>query len=828
MLTDLLQLPLRDGIVYDELSADGAAPRPHWKAFVDALQQMPAAELANRWARAERRIHENGVTYNMYGAPEGANRPWRTDLLPLLIDGCEWGSIETGLIQYSRLFELILQDLYGPQKLLTGRLLPPELVFANPAFLRPIAGRQAAQHSFLHLIALDLARSPNGQWWVVAHRTQAPSGAGYALENRMIVADALPELFSSTHVERLDGFFREQRQALANLARRDDAHIVLLTPGPLNETYFEHAYLARYLGITLVEGSDLTVRDRFVYMKTVEGLKRVDVILRRVDDSFCDPLELRADSLLGVSGLVDAALAGNVKLANALGSGLIETAGVLPFLPDLCRHLLQQDLQLPSVATWWCGQDKERGWVIEHLNDLVVKPAFPARMTHMEPAFGAELSSSERAQLVAQLNSHPFDFVAQESVALSKAPVWDRGHIYTRGLMLRAFVMNTGSGWQVLPGGLVRVAAAEDGNVVSIQRGGHSKDAWIVSSMSREQPGITLSTDQALELRRSGRDLPSRAADNLFWLGRYIERAENITRLLRTSLSRVRRADRAELHCLARLHRCFGTSHSTLPEVGQPDAVALENEFVSLMTDQNRSESLQSVLDEVRRVGGNVRERLSADMTRLIGQLSEAIAVEEYMLFAERTALLSGCLELLSAFSGMERENLTRGTGWLFLSLGRRLERAFYTVRYLQEIRKPLNPEDWPLLEQLLEVADSSITYRLRYYTSLHAIAVLDLLMLDESNPRSLDFQLSHLADLYRKLPRTLEDDARAIESALARMRSIDLGRIESASVEGCEAQEARLSQILDEIKHLLPSCSDNLSRTYFSHVRTWPISIGE
>jgi len=833
MLTDLLQLPLRDQSVYDELSLDGATPRPHWSAFVDALQGMTPGELSKRWARAERRIHENGVTYNLYGGPEGASRPWRTDLIPLLIAADEWRVIEAGISQYAELLELILADLYGPQNLLLEGSLPPELVLANPAFLRSLARAQPAKRSYLHLVGIDLARSPDGQWWVVAHRTQAPSGAGYALENRTIVADSLPELYSSANVERLAPFFRTQQQALLHLAGRDDAHIVLLTPGPLNETYFEHAYLACHLGLTLVESADLTVRDRCVYIKTVEGLKRVDAILRRVDDSFCDPLELRADSLLGVSGLVDAALAGNVKIANALGSGVIETAAILPFLPGLSRKLLGEPLRLPSVATWWCGQDYALTWVLDHLDELVIKPAFPARMSDMEPVFGAELSSTDKAKLAARVRTQSFDYVAQESVALSKAPVWDRGHIYSRSLMLRTYVVKANSSWKALPGGLVRVAA-EDGNVVSMQRGGHSKDAWIVGQPRADEPAnLPRSPNRPMEPRRTGTDLPSRVADNLFWLGRYIERAENIARLLRTSLSRVRQADRAELHSLTRLHHCFDTPHSTLLRGTTPSAVALEAELLSLMKETKRGDGLAAVLDEVRRVGGNVRERLSADMTRLIGQLRQAIQVEEYMLFSETSALLSGSLELFAAFSGMERENLTRGPGWLFLSLGRRLERALYTARYLREIAAPLEPEEWPLLEQLLEVADSSITYRTRYFTTLQPIAVLDLLMLDDTNPRSLEFQLRHLADLYEKLPRHMEDDARAIHDALLRLKSLNIAAVEYALPDdpGASNQSGdrqTLQRLLGELGQLLPSWSDNLSSTYFSHVRTIPIAIGE
>src|ERR1700761_1429116 len=428
MTVDLYQTPLRYGGAYDELSADGVTPRPHWAHLMESLLSIGHAELERRWSRAERRIRENGITYNIYSDPLGANRAWQIDIIPLLISADEWRYIEAGIIQRAQLLSLLLEDLYGSQELVARGHFPPGLLYANPAFLRPLVGVPVPKHSYLHLLAVDLARSPDGQWWVLADRTQAPSGAGYALENRTIVSDVLPDLFHSSNVQRLAGFFRAQRDALTNLAGRDNPRIVLLTPGPYNETYFEHSYISRYLGFTLVEGADLTVRDRRVYLKTVDGLEQVDVILRRVDDSFCDPLELYGDSLLGVPGLVDAVVAGNVKVANALGSGLIESAAIMPFLPGLSRHLMGERLTLPSVATWWCGQSYALDWVLNHLDSVVVKPAVPSR--GMEPVFGASLEQAEKGKFAAQLQTSPHEYVAQEQINLSAAPVWDNGLLH--------------------------------------------------------------------------------------------------------------------------------------------------------------------------------------------------------------------------------------------------------------------------------------------------------------------------------------------------------------------------------------------------------------
>ncbi|MBV9342671.1 MAG: circularly permuted type 2 ATP-grasp protein [Acidobacteria bacterium] len=832
MTVDLYQSPLRYGAAYDELSADGVTPRPHWAHLMESLRAIGPEELGRRWARAERRIRENGITYNIYGDPLGANRAWRIDIIPLLIPAGEWRFIEAGIIQRAQLLSLLLEDLYGPQDLVAQSHFPAGLLYANPAFLRPLVGVRVPAHSYLHMLAVDLARSPDGQWWVLADRTQAPSGSGYALENRTIVSDVLPDLFRTSNVLRLAPFFRAQREALASLAQCDNPRIVLLTPGPYNETYFEHSYIARYLGFTLVEGADLTVRDRRVYLKTVDGLEQVDVILRRVDDSFSDPLELRSDSLLGVPGLVDSIVAGNVKVANALGSSLIETAAIMPFLPGLCTQLLGEKLKLPSVATWWCGQEYALDWVLNHLDSVVVKPAFPSRA--MEPVFGAELPQAEMGKFAGQLRARPHEYVAQEQIALSTAPVWDHGSLNSRSLVLRTYVLNTGSGWIAIPGGLVRVAEAE-GSVVSMQRGGHSKDAWVLWDNPVDTFSLLRPRNEPVELRRVSRVVPSSVADNVFWLGRYVERAENIARVLRAMMPRVRRAEEAELACLIRLQGCLESRHTKLPKSKhrRPTSLELEREMISMLGDAKRPDSLARTLIEVFRIGGSVRERLSADMMLLIGQLRDSVRIESDAQFLEHPAMLTDCLQLLSAFSGMERENINRGLGWLFMTIGRRLERAIYLTRQLREITTPLAEQDWSFLECLLEIADSSMTYRTRYYTTLQPLAVLDVLMADETNPRSLDFQLSHLADLYQKLPRHLQDDLQAMRDALALLRSFDLRELKyplpgAAAVANVSDGLCRLESFLRDLERLLPSWSNNLSSRYFSHARTLPITIGQ
>src|SRR5436190_13159722 len=404
--------------VFDESHTGEGELRPHYEGLRRSLAHLSAEELKRRSDTCRRLVDEQGITYNIYGDPRGSERPWQLDPLPFVIGAKEWTALETALIQRATLINRILADCYGSQDLIRSKWLPPALVFAQPDFLRPCHGIERTGKTFLNFYACDLARSPDGRWWVMSDRTQIPTGAGYALANRLITSRIFPEAFRDCHVSRLAGFFRAVQHSLGSLGKRrtDNPRVVLLTPGPYNETYFEQAYLARYLGYSLVEGSDLTVRDEHVFLKTLSGLEPVDVILRRVDDEFCDPLELRNDSILGVPGMLEAQRAGNVAIANALGSGLLQSPAFMSFLPSVCRHLLGEELKLPSVATWWCGQAKEQQYVIENLDRIMVKPAFP---THLrKPVFGGALNANERAALAAAIGERPLDFVGQEQVAL--------------------------------------------------------------------------------------------------------------------------------------------------------------------------------------------------------------------------------------------------------------------------------------------------------------------------------------------------------------------------------------------------------------------------
>jgi uncharacterized circularly permuted ATP-grasp superfamily protein len=614
------------GGAFDEtVSLDGGI-RPHWRDFFDQMDTIGLAEVQRRWEEAQYLIRENGVTYNVYGDPHGMERPWELDPIPLLISSDDAAKVETGLIQRAKLLDLLLGDLYGRQTLLTSGVLPPDLVFGNPGYLRPCCGIKLPSDRYLHLYAADLARSPDGSFCVLRDRAQAPSGAGYALENRIVLSRMLPETFRDCRVHRLAPFFRTLRQTLSSIAPsgRENPRVVLLTPGPFNETYFEHAFLARYLGYTLVEGGDLTVRDNRVYLKLLGGLQPVDVILRRLDDDFCDPLELRGDSFLGVSGLLQAVRAGTVAVANGLGSGLIESPAILAYLPAICRHLLGEDLMLPSVPTWWCGVPASRNHVLENLSRMVIKPTF--HDPKGRPIFGGNLDAAARAELAEKIRARPAAYVAQEQLLPSTTPVLIGDELRPRHILIRSFLTPSGSSFAVMPGGLTRVAAAEGSLIVSMQSGSGSKDTWVISTGPVSPFSLLSPTVLPVELSRDGGDLPSRAADDLFWLGRYAERAEGTSRLLRAIFIRLtEKSGLMDVPELPALLRALSEQTKTEPGFlgsGADDRIAAPlEELFSILFDEDRPGSLASTIDSLHRVAGRVRDRISLDMWRTLMSL---------------------------------------------------------------------------------------------------------------------------------------------------------------------------------------------------------------
>jgi uncharacterized circularly permuted ATP-grasp superfamily protein/uncharacterized alpha-E superfamily protein len=745
---DYARLP---GIPDEYIGPDGT-PRPVWTRFFDAFAALSPAEIERRFAAADRHLRDAGVTYRAPG--ETSDRLWPLSHLPLIIDEADWQQLASGIMQRAQLLEMILRDIYGEGRLIADGALPAAAIAGSGEYLRAVSGIKPPGGRYLHLYAADVGRGPDGRWWVLGDRTQAPSGAGYALENRLVLSRAFAGLYKSMNVERVAPFFEAFRDALRASADRDEPRIGLLTPGSFNETYFEHATLARYLGFLLVEGDDLAVSGDRVHIRTVAGLKRLDVLLRRVDSNWLDPLELNASSHLGVPGLIEVLRKGGVVVANMPGSGVLESRALLGFLPSLCRRLLGEKLEMPHIATWWCGQKAAREQVLSRLDEFAIESAYgrgvPGFANH-GPVLASQLSPSERERLTNAITERGIDFVGQELVRLSTTPVWENGQLTPRPFVLRVFAAATPHGWTILPGGFCRIAEQPDARAVSMGDGARAADVWVVSEKAVSTASL-LPAGDTVRIRRIAGVLPSRAADNLFWLGRYLERAEATLRLIRALGSPMRDAARSNvggtsnLHSVERIQRMLvawgATSQTARANPARVVAEALQSE--------ERFGSALSLVRSAQRTATSLRERLSPDawqvITEMVDRLGEEVEDDDGVISAAELTL-----QELASFAGLAQENMNRAAGWRFLEMGRRAERAINTTRFARQFAyDEASDED---LDILLTLVDCQITYRSRYLVTPILAPVRDLAVLDPYNPRSVAFQVESLNEHIAALP---------------------------------------------------------------------------
>jgi uncharacterized circularly permuted ATP-grasp superfamily protein/uncharacterized alpha-E superfamily protein len=789
--------------VYDELVDAGGVMRSHWAPVIGALAEMGPAEQARRFALADRHLAESGVFYRVYDDPAGAERGWPLSHLPLVIPDGEWQALSEGLVQRARLLDAILSDLYGPARLVQEGAIPAALVAGNPEFLRPLSGVVPPGGHHLHLYAADLGRGPDGRWWVIGDRAQAPSGAGYAVENRLAMTRALPDLFRSLNVERLAAFFQAFRAALVEGASREDPRIGLLTPGPLAETYFEHAYLARYLGFLLLEGGDLTVNDNVLYVRTISGLKRIDVLLRRLDADWCDPLELNAASQLGVPGLVQALRAGSFTMANGLGSGLVEARALMAFLPVLARRLLGQDLAIPNVATWWCGAPEARQHVLDRFDELAFAPAFPgmtAGSLGAAEVLAEDLDPEARAALRADLDRRGLDIVAQEPVTLSTMPVFEDGRLVARPFMLRCYVARGPHGWVTMPGGFCRISDREDARAVTMRAGTRSADVWVLSDRP-VKPATMLPAAGSVPIRRTTGSLPSRAADNLFWLGRYLERVEQTLRVVLALGAREAEPDTtaggaAARRRLAELLFVWGGAG-----LGG-DAKAAAVVAAQALHARAWPASVPNLALAVRRTASVIRDRLAPDAWRAVEDLTTLLTRTDPQAAGEMDVVdgAQAGLRTIAAIAGLIEENMNRASGWRFIKLGRRIERGLATCRFTRHFADANAPSE--CLEVVLELCDSLITYRARYVMGAARLPILDLVVLDPANPRSVAYQASSLVHHLEKLPDGRSDGLLDAAPRLATRLYADLSTLEAHQIDRARLLgfEQVLMQVSDEI----------------------------
>lgn len=868
---------------YDELTLGTGTIRPHWQDLIRYLSRQDDNFRERVQHDIRQLLRDNGVTYNLHGDPDAKPRLWQLDTIPLIMSEADWEMVDAGIKQRATLLNELFKDIYGEQRLIKAGLLPWELIYSHSGLLRPMMG-VTYRHNPLSLYAADLGRGPDNRMWVLEDRTQAPSGAGYALENRMVMSRVLADLFKDGKIRRLSNFFRHLQNSLYEMAatRTDTPQVGILTPGPFNETYFEHAYLASYLGFMLVQGHDLTVRDGQVWLKTIEGLQPIDVLLRRIDDAFCDPLELLDYSQLGVAGLVEAVRRQNVSIANGLGAGVLENPGLMPFLPNLAQEVLGEDLILPSAATWWCGQPKELGYVLDNLESLVIKNISngPGART----LFGAELSRSEREALVARIQASPGQYVGQEQVSFSTVPSLVKGavkdeveHRYT---ILRTFAVAhtaqtrgySSCPYEVMPGGLTRSSASPGSFVVSSNAGGISRDTWVLTDQPDRDKTLWLNSEPERLLRsfKQSFTISSREAENLFWVGRYAERTESTARLLRTILDLYFHVlpahDAAEIASFEKLLQAL--THLTLTYPGfvggegvdpaETEALLTqpEDELLALMLDDERAGSLVFNLRSMVNAAYAVRNQWSVDTWPVIEQAgrvwSNMSKVRADISFQQLREQLNTLLIQIRSFSGYLNESMTQGLDWRMLDIGVRIERAQMTISLVRAAFAYETPREveLDLLENVLVTTDNIITYRRRYKTYIRLETVLEQVLLDPTSPRSLVFQLEKLQTLLKDLPREIvgyrmSSEEKEVMSAIATLRMSDIAALLATaqnSEEGVAQAEhgpegtaaadsddpsegasdplfrAGFDQMLGELTGRLNEISLLVSRYYFTH----------
>lgn len=789
---------------FDELRPGGP-----WADLFAATGLDDSAHLAAVALESERLIREIGISYTIYEDAGAGSRPWSFDPLPLVLTAQEWRGVEAAVAQRARLLNAILGDLYGPMTLFHDGLLPPSLALANPGFLRPLHGAKPAKGIWLHLLAVDLVRLPDGRWRALSDRTQAPSGMGYALANREVSSRLFGDALAAAGVRPLNPFFERLRDSFSALSPVEDPTLVVLTPGPFNETFFEHAYQARGLGCRLVRGDDLTVRDGHVYLDTIAGPEPVHIILRRLDDAFADPLTLRTDSALGVAGLVGAIRAGNVVVVNAIGSGAIETPALLPFLPQAAQALLGEELLMPAVETSWLAPDgASLPWA-----DAVLKPGSAAGVAL--PRFVRKLDAALKKSLGQDLARNPWGWVAQRRIDPSTLPALSGGKVEARPIVLRCFAATDGAGgWTVMPGGLTRYAVDPTLPIVSMQRGGGSKDSWILDAEAAARPpSIETTLDAQVSTRRPVGALPSRVADNQYWLGRYVERTEHLTRLLRAFALRAvdsAVAPATEPLMIAALNR-IGLTPSVAPDRSQR---GLAHPLILTAMTSRQPAALPALIEQVIRIAGQLRDRLAPDAWRVLSRLAALPSTLDPETAGPGAAIarLDGLLIDLAAWSGIVAENQTRGVAWRFLDAGRRIERLIQTAGLIDVAVN--NESRQASLSFLLEATDSALTYRWRARAGLHLGPILDAIVGDETNPRALAFQAASIAGHIPTLPGIEAGQAGALIRRLSEELHYGLRLADSEAWSAPLVLTQEITKVIDRAARL----SEALSLRYFRH----------
>ncbi|MGB6221134.1 circularly permuted type 2 ATP-grasp protein [Haloferula sp.] len=817
--------------VFDEFRDQRLGTESPWKDFAKRINDFGSEGLTNSWKRGEDMLRENGIAHNLLsGESEESVRRWDLDPLPMLISETEWASLSKGVIQRAKLWDLILHDCYGNQNLLTSGILPPSVLFSQPGYVRSLRGLPKPDRPLLSLYAVDVARDPNGNWTVIADRTETPNGMGFALENRIVLSNVFPETSKKLHLVRLASFFQELRSTLVSLASSavDTPSVVLLSPGPGDKTYFEDAFLTRYLGITLAVGSELTVRNDRLFLKTVRGLQRVHVLIRRVPDGDADPLEMPTSNLVGIPGLMQAIRSGTVAVINPPGTAIAEAPAFLPFLPAISRHFTGEELLIPSIETHW----NRAGGNVETLltsGSAVVKSAFTRNL--FPPALTRSLDQAQLDQLRQKITRNPEQFVVQREMPFSTAPVWNGSSIEARPVAVRLFVFANGDDYRVMPGGLVRSASRSDTLPgLSLHENTSSKDLWVLGNPANP-PRVTSNLTHRVAIRRGRGNLSSHSADNMLWIGRYSERSESATRvLLEIVLTAVDEDSSSDLLPVQPLLHAL----SKLDYLDESDVAKFSGDFdrLSLLRlinsiyykpSKKRPPHLDSIPDNLgrlRSLAALSRDRLSNETWRIVQNLEKIGHGLQPRSLSGLRAPLQQAILLHSAFNGTCRENLTRTESWRFLNIGRRLERCSWLLTLVEQVLSDHRLPPSAILDALLSVTDCTMTYRFRYQGAPQPLPALDLVLFDPANPRGLAYQLADLDQNLSELPQT--NDERIIRPAHRTiLRALHFVQTELLQAHDEKSEAVNLKRVqtfVTDLRKNLPTVAEQLGWEFFTH----------
>lgn len=816
---------------FDEVYDHNKNIRQCWKGILNDIEDSGVELLNKKRAELDWHLEDNGVTYNVYDEKEKtSSRSWNLDPIPFVIDESEWEHIREGLKQRATLFNLILKDLYSEQKLIKDNIVPAEVIFGNKGFCSEVFDFGEKEDFNLYLYATDIARGPDGKMWVISDKASAPSGLGYAIENRLTMNVVSNELYPNVPKKKLTSFMKDYKDLLEKMAGGDISSAAFLTPGPHNETYFEHAYLSAYLGVNMVQGADLLTKNGALWLKSLKGLKKINTLIRRVDDKFCDPLELKNDSYLGVAGLVEVMREDNINMINPIGSDILENIGLNPFMEKIADYFLKEKLILPQIATWWCGQKKELDYVVKNLDKLIIKKI--DRTDKIKIYLGRKLSDKKRQELIELLQRNPYQYVAQEETGFSTVPYFENGKVEPRMAVIRTFCLKKEDDYSVMNGGLVRVAAHKDHLFVSSKKGGISKDLWILGKDAVEIDSSSMLQDHRY-VETSIEQITTLKAENLFWLGRYLSRSIGTTRLILNVIRKLTNFYRYEVKTSieSQLILQKTLTHLTMTYPGFLDKENNKNinlfpmrEITSVIKNKERAGSLASTMEMLSHANINLKDLLALESSKLFEKIQQ-----DWSLFIYRrtdsTLTVANELEktlvYLMAYKELVHESIFREQGLIIYEIGYKIEDALLLIVKVRSTLclklDKLTGRD--VLEAMLNSMESFNAYRAHYKSSLTLKNVVEFLIFNPQFPKSLTYIIDSLLKEFKLLPKakeTLTTYEEVMLEARTILESVDLDSLIHIKEE--EGVYMELDTILSQLSDLFLKCSDTFSHTYFSH----------